>query len=895
MKYLQNTLNEEFGKQTIRNLAIPEYIRQNLNRKLRPYQEESLRYFLTYMDPDNVFDAKVAPYELLFHMATGSGKTLVMAACILHLYTQGYRNFLFTVGSTNIVEKTKDNFFNQSSSKYLFTPQIVINDVNVAIKEVSNFQDSDSDSINLCLSTVQGLWSDFYNVKENSVSIEDFTSEPVVIIADEAHHLNSSTKKGHNTDPSFDFGDPSFEDYADEETRDWETTVMRIFRQDNGKLPNILLEYTATMDFKDQNIANKYDNKVIFEYPLAEFCRQGFSKQVAAMVSDLSPMDRALQAIIVSQYKKKLFASLRLDEKPVVMFKSKTIAESKKNFAGFHQMVSNLKPEDIMRIRSRASYIVEDAFNWLNSHNVSDENLILELQEDFSEERSLRIDGSTISTVEQKLVNTLEAKDNYIRTVFAVDKLDEGWDVLNLFDIVRLNEPKGSGKGKPNAVTNKEAQLIGRGARYMPFTDFNDPDLPVDKRKYDYDGDNPLHSIETLHYHCNNRNAYIEDLNKALHDIGMSFENDTKQVVERTIKLKDSFLQSDLWTKGYVYSNSRIPIAESQDDGTLGTDILGRTFNVAMPTGKMKAGLLFGDNQPDYVLTTSTITPKMIHLGMSVVRTALNSFPSFRFDNLKKAYPRLESITEFITSEKYLKAMSLRITGRETSLEGYSQRDKLYIAKEVIRQLEPLVLRRTRNYQGTKEFKASSIRTTFKPIVVYHFAVTPDSSRKEEGHSMMESVNPKYRMDLNQTDWYAYDDCYGTSEEKSLIRYIEGKMEVLKKKYESIWLVRNELDVHLYAFEDGGKYEPDFILFMQEKQNDDSYDSIQIFIEPKGEHLMANDKWKEDFLLSIHEEAQILVKNGEYIIWGLPFYNENKRIDVFEEHFNDIIEEERKG
>ena len=115
MKYLQDTLNEEFGKQTIRNVAIPEYIRQNLNRKLRPYQEDCLRYFLMYMDPGTSFDAKVAPYELLFHMATGSGKTLVMAACILHLYTQGYRNFLFTVGSTNIVEKTRDNFFNQSS------------------------------------------------------------------------------------------------------------------------------------------------------------------------------------------------------------------------------------------------------------------------------------------------------------------------------------------------------------------------------------------------------------------------------------------------------------------------------------------------------------------------------------------------------------------------------------------------------------------------------------------------------------------------------------------------------------------------------------------------------------------------------------------------------------
>ena len=53
-------------------------------------------------------------------MATGSGKTLVMAGLIIYLYEQGYRNFLFFVNSTNIIEKTRDNFFNTTSSKYLF-------------------------------------------------------------------------------------------------------------------------------------------------------------------------------------------------------------------------------------------------------------------------------------------------------------------------------------------------------------------------------------------------------------------------------------------------------------------------------------------------------------------------------------------------------------------------------------------------------------------------------------------------------------------------------------------------------------------------------------------------------------------------------------------------------
>ena len=54
------------------------------------------------------------PLHLLFNMATGSGKTLIMAGLILYLYEKGYRNFLFFVNSTNIIEKTKDNFLNPS-------------------------------------------------------------------------------------------------------------------------------------------------------------------------------------------------------------------------------------------------------------------------------------------------------------------------------------------------------------------------------------------------------------------------------------------------------------------------------------------------------------------------------------------------------------------------------------------------------------------------------------------------------------------------------------------------------------------------------------------------------------------------------------------------------------
>ena len=69
----------------------------------------------------------------------------------------------------------------------------------------------------------------------------------------------------------------------------------------------------------------------------------------------------------------------------------------------------------------------------------------------------------------QILLNTLEDDNNPIRAVFAVQKLNEGWDVLNLFDIVRLYEGRDSNNGNPGKTTLSEAQLIGRGARIIPL------------------------------------------------------------------------------------------------------------------------------------------------------------------------------------------------------------------------------------------------------------------------------------------------------------------------------------------------------------------------------------------------------------------------------------------
>ena len=92
-------------------------IKNNLKFAPRPYQEEAFTAFNYYINNPKL---RAKPTQVLFHMATGSGKTLVMAGAILELYKQGYRNFIFFVNTDTIIRKTKENFLNENSSKYLF-------------------------------------------------------------------------------------------------------------------------------------------------------------------------------------------------------------------------------------------------------------------------------------------------------------------------------------------------------------------------------------------------------------------------------------------------------------------------------------------------------------------------------------------------------------------------------------------------------------------------------------------------------------------------------------------------------------------------------------------------------------------------------------------------------
>jgi type III restriction enzyme len=71
---------------------ITRSITDNIKQPLREYQVSALENFIFYMSSKK---HKEIPHKhLLFHMATGSGKTNIIAASILYLH-EGYRILSF--------------------------------------------------------------------------------------------------------------------------------------------------------------------------------------------------------------------------------------------------------------------------------------------------------------------------------------------------------------------------------------------------------------------------------------------------------------------------------------------------------------------------------------------------------------------------------------------------------------------------------------------------------------------------------------------------------------------------------------------------------------------------------------------------------------------------------
>lgn len=823
---------------------VPRCIAENLRPKfsLRPYQTDAFARFVHFYERDQRPNKQRCPYHLLYNMATGSGKTNIMAGLVLYLYAQGYRDFLFFVSSEAVIRKTKDNFLNDRSSKYVFNERLMFDQRRVTVKEVQSFDESDPQNINIKFTTIQLLHSDMTTAKENSVSLEDFQNRQIVLLADEADAFNVATRNENTIDGN------------------WENTIQSIHRQNAG---NILLEFTATMDLETPQIEAKYADKAIFKYELKEFRRDGYSKEIELMKVAADQKNRVMHALLLNLYRQVLAANHGINLKPVILFKAKrTITESELNKKRFHQWIEALIEEDINRLRNGADIdgIIKRAFDYFDRMGITTSDIVRRTKENFREENCISANNDAEKERNQMLLNSLEDEDNPIRAVFAVNKLDRGWDVLNLFDIVRMYDDRNEeSNGRIGKTTRAEAQLIGRGARYFPFRTEEGQSLYM--RKYDNDLNNELRILETLYYHIMEDSRYVSEIKKALNEAGIGEDNS----VRKTLRLKESFKQTKFFREARVVYNLKV---RKQYDKVMSlADLSVKKKNYVYLLDELKSStiLAFGTGESSSVISEGRDV-KLSNIPPHVVRYAISTMPFFRFDNLRRYCPNLLSYREFITSEEYLASLEITFRGSKNRLGRLTHLDYLKSLQGLLASIEQEIKSNKTDYEGSP-YISKYLRDIFGTKEISF----PKDAERERGQE----------EELADKDWYVYNANYGTSEERAFITLFARRYENFTKKYEDIYVIRNEKVVKIID-KKGRTFEPDFLLYLRDRNI--GHVVYQIFIEPKGNHLVGKDKWKEDFLKEMQSSGQTLkIDTDSYHITGVPFYNEGNENEFKEQ------------
>jgi len=851
MAFLYDILVQEFGKRVLARTEVPNYIVDNLKYGIRPYQKESFQRYILCHNED--FEGKPnKPFHLLYNMATGSGKTLVMAGLMLYLYEKGYRNFLFFVNSNNIINKTKDNFLNIQSPKYLFCNKIMVDGKNVLIKEVDNFDEADNVNINIKFVSNQMLTSGlFTNIRENGLSFEDFEERKIVLIGDEAHHNNAPV---------------------------WGKIVKRIHEMN---FDNILLEFTATLDYESREITKKYQEKVIQRYDLANFRKDKYSKEINLIRSLYGEQERIIQALILNLYRQELAISKGINLKPVILFKAKkTIKESEQNKLNFHKLIDEFSIKMLKNIKKTSTVaIIQKAFVYFDKINLSSFEIVKRIKSNFKEENCLSANEYTGESDKKKiqegkrsdeLLNTLEDINNPIRAIFAVQKLNEGWDVLNLFDIVRLYEGQNTGGSntKIGKTTLSEAQLIGRGARYFPFALEDGQDRFT--RKYDDDISNDMKILEELYYHTKNEINYISELKKALIESGIYEDDDKLETKQLTLKL--DFKETDFYKKGKVIFNKKIEKSYNNVKSFSDLGVKKRNFVFTLSSGIGQMTGVFGKEEKES--KTEKIVQEDIELSnipKHIIRFALAQNPFFYFDSLERYFPNVESLFNFIENKDYLGNLKITFNGSKSRFTEIVNFDYLLAIQGLLQTIEAEIKTNLTEYEGSAYIN-KYIHEIFKDkeIKVYK------DSERADGQESLVANEP----------WYVFNANYGTSEEKEFVKMFARRFETLEKSFENIYLIRNERELKIIN-KLGQAFEPDFVLFCKQKAGDEL--TYQVFIEPKGNHLKAHDKWKEDFLKDIRDKKEVLeIHSDKYLITGVPFYNYNNE-NEFKKELEDVL------
>ncbi len=345
---------------------------------LRTPNRDALTTIAVRVDEHFSADEPVVPYEAVVDVATGVGKTFVIAAAIDYFAAQGVRNFAIIAPGRTVARKTVANFTPGAAKSLLPGLEIdpvVITAENFGTPAVAGAMD-DPELVKVYIFTVQALLKPTttmgrkthdYSENLGAAFYERLRSAADLVVLADEHHL---------------YGGPAFD-----------RAVM-------GLEPQLLLGFTATPLTQD---------KVIYRYPLAAAIADRYVKTpvIVGRRDDRSDaytkLTDGIRLLDAKQARIEAYRAVHPDEAPVhavmlVMCPSKDDADEVEQILTHERFEGGRFADAVLKIYSD----VED------------------------------MDGQL-----EKL-DAVEDPDSQVRIIVAVGMLKEGWDVKNVYVICSL-------------------------------------------------------------------------------------------------------------------------------------------------------------------------------------------------------------------------------------------------------------------------------------------------------------------------------------------------------------------------------------------------------------------------------------------------------------------------
>ncbi len=372
------------------------------------------------------------------HMATGTGKTYVMfAVAYLSLLMDKVDRVLIigpssTVIEQGITEKFKEYLFGEKAHELR---DLLPDKYRHKVIKLLNANDPIEDN-SIVVENVNAVWS----ADSNAIGDTLFArGNRVLVLSDEVHHAYSHiTFDGTRLNYDFDPDKVETQSKTDEaQERLW----MKFLREKPIKWH---LGFTGTPYNQDE-----YFVDVVFNYSIRDAAEDKFIKDIDAVLTvdgdeELTKEQRFIQIIETHQKNKILYSYADNDGnsrvKPISIFIHSTQSAAKKNAQEFAQVLAEyLKKNEEYKDWDRAKL---EALAHSKIITVTSDSNVSEYQKQL--EQIEELDPNKIG--------------GQVEFIFSVNKLSEGWDVDNVFQIIPSQE----------RVFNSKlliSQVLGRGLR----------------------------------------------------------------------------------------------------------------------------------------------------------------------------------------------------------------------------------------------------------------------------------------------------------------------------------------------------------------------------------------------------------------------------------------------